>query len=257
MVLEIDNLTFNYKTKKIFNNLSFHVKKGETVSILGINGVGKSTLILCLLGLLKHQGGSVKYNNISLEDIDTKEKARLIGYVPQKETNSFAFSVKDIVLMGRNGHISLFSKPKKDDIDATNEAMEIVGVSHLQDRVYNELSGGEMQLVMVARALATFPKLLIMDEPISHLDVGRQNEMLKLMRILNKDYGISILMTSHYPDHALAISHQTLLLKSEDNSEFGDTKEMMNENKLYDLFGVNFAALKIEGKHRTVPKWQV
>jgi iron complex transport system ATP-binding protein len=257
MVLEVNDLTFNYETKKIFNNLYFDVQKGETVTILGINGVGKSTLIRCLLGLLDFESGSVKYDRKALDDITTKARAKYIGYVPQKETNPFAFSVEEIVLMGRNGHISLFAKPKKADLDAAYEAMDIVGVTHLRDRIYNELSGGEMQLVMVARALATFPKLLIMDEPISHLDVGKQNEMLKLISKLNKEYGISVLMTSHYPDHALAISHRTLLLKGEAGSDFGETKEMMSSENLFELFGVSFASITLGEKHRTVPKWQV
>ncbi len=257
MVLEVKDLAFSFAKKSIFNDLNFDVKKGKTVTILGVNGVGKSTLIRNILGILEFQKGEVNYGSSSLHTLNNKQRAQYIGYVPQKETNPFAFSAGEVVLMGRNSNISMFSKPKKVDMDAVDEAMDIVGVSHLKDRVYNELSGGEMQLVMVARALCTFPPLMIMDEPISHLDVGRQNQMLKLISMLNEKYGISVLMTSHYPDHALAVSNKTLLLKGDAQSEFGDTHEMMHDEKLFSLFGVNFTSLHLDGKKRTFPRWHV
>lgn len=255
MVLRVKDLSFSYGKRVILSNVSLHVSTPETLAILGINGVGKSTLIKAIMGLIECNSGKILLNDMDINKYDNKTRAKLIGYVPQKETNPFGFLVKEVVLMGRNGFVPLFKKPTCKDIKKADEAMEIVGITHLKERTYNELSGGEMQLVMIARALSSFPSFIIMDEPISHLDVGRQNQVLSLIKMLKKEFGIGIIITSHYPDHVLAVCDDTLFLKGENGSKFGKSNELMNEKELKELFNVGFISLNLEGQNRIIPKW--
>lgn len=255
MVLSVKELSFSYGKRDILKKVNLEITSPQTLAILGVNGVGKSTLIGAIMGLIEYGSGEILLDNEDIRKIDNKKRAKLIGYVPQKETNPFGFLVKEVVLMGRNGFVPLFKKPTKEDLEFANKAMEIVGITHLQNRTYNELSGGEMQLVTIARALSAFPPFIIMDEPISHLDVGKQNRVLSLIKMLKDELNIGILITSHYPDHVLAVADKVLFLKGEDGSKFGESNTLMNEKELEKLFGVEFIALNLQEQDRIIPKW--
>lgn len=257
MVLEVENLRFKYNEKIILKDINFHVPKAKTVGILGINGIGKSTLLKILLSLQNFKDGNIKLDGKNLFDLNQKDRAKLISYVPQKETAVFSFLVKDFILIGRNAYVNLFSKPSNDDKLAVLKAANIVGITHLLDRSLYELSGGMMQLVLIARALCTFPKILIMDEPISYLDIFHQNSILSIINLLNTKYGISVLFTSHYPDHTLAIAHKTLLLKGEKGYIFGNTKDVLSAENLSSIFNLDFLSVELLNKNRLLPNWDI
>ncbi|EDO9793964.1 ATP-binding cassette domain-containing protein [Campylobacter fetus] len=257
MVLNVNNISFSYADDLILNRVSFDILKGETVSILGKNGIGKSTLLKILLSLQSYSSGEIFIDGVNIRSINLKHRARFLGYVPQAENSTFAFLVKDIILMGRNAHLGLFQRPSKYDLDYVLEAADIVGITNLLSKNIYELSGGEKQLVLIARALCLFPKLLIMDEPISYLDVFHQNKILSLINLLNTKYNISVLFTSHYPDHTLAISHKTLLLNGANGAIFGESKDILTDINLKNLFGISFFGLKINEKDRLLPKWNI
>lgn len=251
MVLSVRNLSFGYHKKNILNNISFDVKKGETLTILGENGAGKSTLLSLILGLLKGNNGDIFLLNQSIKS--QRQIAQIIGFVPQSEKSVFSFSVADMILFGLNANISLFSKPSKEDYEKVLKASDLAGCSHLLDSNIDEISGGQKQLVLIARALVGNPKLLIMDEPISYLDTAHQNNILRLISKLNEK-GISVIFSSHYPDHSLMVAHKALLLLK-DNHLFGSADDILNSENLKELFKIDFIKETIFGQSRILPKW--
>lgn len=256
MVLSISNLNFNYGKKVILKDLNISLKQSQTLAILGPNGIGKSTLIRILLSLLPMQSGEIILNGENFKSLSLKERAKLIGYVPQNEKPNFAFSVLDMIMLGKNASIGLFKAPSKKDIDDAYNAAILAGCKHLLEQKIDELSGGQMQLVLIARAIISKPKLLIMDEPTSFLDTTHQNEILSLISRLNNQ-GMAVMFSSHHLDHAFMISHKSLLLNGEQGYIYGDTKEILNEQNLYDLFNTNFIMAQIEGKTRILPRWSI
>lgn len=256
MVLSISDLNFNYGKKVILKDLNISLKQSQTLAILGPNGIGKSTLIRILLSLLPMQSGEVILNGENFKSLSLKERAKLIGYVPQNEKPNFAFSVLDMIMLGKNASIGLFKAPSKKDIEDARQAAILAGCEHLLEQKIDELSGGQMQLVLIARAIISKPKLLIMDEPTSFLDTTHQDEILSLISRLNHQ-GICVIFSSHYADHVFMISHQCLLLNGEQGYIYGDTKETLNEQNLYNLFNTNFIIAQIEGKTRILPRWSI
>lgn len=251
MVLSVENLSFAYNQKNILNKISFNVKKGETLAILGKNGAGKSTLLSLILGLLKSENGDIFLLNQKIKS--QRQRAQIIGFVPQSEKNIFSFKVTDMILFGLNANISLFSKPSKEDYEKVLKASELAGCSHLLDLNIDEISGGQKQLVLIARALVSNPKLLIMDEPISYLDTAHQNNILGLILKLNEK-GISVIFSSHYPDHSLMVAHKALLLLK-DSHLFGLAQDILNSENLKELFKIDFIKKEILGQSRILPKW--
>lgn len=256
MVLEVKNLNFSYANKSILNELNFSLESGEVMGILGRNGVGKSTLLKLILGLLNLEHGKILLNSQSIDKITNKERAKLIGYVPQSQNLAFSFSVKDMILMGINANIGTFYRPSKKDTQTVEYVAQIVGISDMLNLNVDELSGGMMQLAFIARALVLSPKILIMDEPTSYLDMAHQDDILNLIKRLKNEFNTSVVFTSHCPDHALCISDKTLLL-SETNYQFGKTKEILTSENLNALFGLEFINFKTQDKARLAPKWSV
>jgi iron complex transport system ATP-binding protein len=171
-MLEVESLSFGFPARTVGRDVSFSLSAGEVVCVLGPNGGGKSTLFRTLLGLLPMHGGSVRLDGRRLEMLARAEIARRIGYVPQAHAGYFAFTVRQMVLMGRTAHLGPFSAPARRDHEVAERVIESLGIGHLGDRVFTEISGGERQLALVARALAQEPALLVMDEPTASLDFG-------------------------------------------------------------------------------------
>ena len=204
-MLEINKAVFGYtgknKRKTVLENVSFSLDKGELLCILGANGVGKTTMYRTILGFLPLLEGELLVDGRDIRQIPREQLAKHIAYVPQYHTPPFAYSVYDVVLMGRGTHISRFSSPGRKDELIALEMLERMGISHLKDDVYTEISGGERQLVLIARALAQQTEYILMDEPAASLDFGNQMRLLGVIRNLTKE-GIGVAFTTHYPDHA-------------------------------------------------------
>lgn len=237
MKLEVNNLSFSYDQRRIFSDVSFSVESGEILSLLGPNGTGKTTLFKAVLGLNKTENGDILLNGKSIREWSRTKIAQFIGYVPQHHIPPFPFKVIDVILMGRTAYLKSFASPAKTDVDIALEAMEILNISYLKDKVYTEISGGERQLVLIARALAQKPELLIMDEPTSNLDFGNQIKVLQHIKHLAQS-GLAIIMSTHYPDHALQYSSKVALMKDNSISRIGVPSLIITEENMRDIYGV-------------------
>ncbi len=240
MKLQIENLDYGYAKRIIGRALNFSVDAGEILCVLGPNGSGKTTLFRTLLGLLPTHGGRIVLERKSLVDWPRNRLAKAIGYVPQAHAAYFAFSVREIVLMGRTAHIGLFSLPSDSDKRAADDALMTLGIAQLADKPYTEISGGERQLTLIARALAQGSQLLIMDEPTASLDFGNQLRVLRQLATLAAT-GIGIVFSTHDPDHALNYADRVLMLKNGELLQCGRPDEVVTGENLQQLYGVKVA----------------
>ena len=197
-LFEVKNISFSYNDEQIFSDISFSIGRGEVLCILGPNGTGKTTLIKCLNGLHDIDSGDILINGKNIKKLSFREISKHIGYIPQSHVPSFPFKVFDVVLMGRAPYLNLTDSPKEEDVKIAQEALKTLGIEYLKDKEYTNLSGGERQLVFLARVLCQKPDMLILDEPTSHLDFGNQIKLLEIIDNLAKS-GLSIIMSSHFP----------------------------------------------------------
>ena len=211
---------------------------GKLICILGPNGVGKSTLFQCILGLSSQHDGEIKVDGKNLEELGVRQRARLISYIPQSHAPVFSYTVRDIVLMSTESTIKGFGNPKKEQIYMAEEAMERIGIGYLADRKYTQISGGERQLVMIARALAQQAKTIIMDEPTSNLDYGNQIRIMSRIKELAKE-GYTIIQSSHQPDQAFLYADEILVLNEGKVLIKGTPKEVLSENIIRKIYGVD------------------
>lgn len=214
-LITVQDLAFSYSgdmEQAVFRDVSFSVGPGNVFCLLGPNGTGKSTLLKCLPNVLQGWKGKVLFGDREIARMSPMDVARGIGYVPQNQVPTFPFLVKDIVVMGRAPHISLFSSPGIRDSLVACEAMERVGIAALADRPCTTLSGGEWQLTLIARALCQEPRLMVLDEPTSHLDMGNQMKILRVVKDL-AEKGLAVIMASHFPDHAFMAATEVAILK--------------------------------------------
>ena len=248
-ILDVKNAEFSYNGKKsIFRNVNISIERGDVLCILGPNGTGKSTLVKCINSLLKLKSGEILLKNKNIYSIGKTELAKTIGYIPQSNGSTFAYSVLDVVLMGRAPHLSLTSVPGKNDYKIAEEALESLGILFLRDKAYTEISGGERQLVLMARALAQQPEILLLDEPTSHLDFGNQIRTLKVINELSKK-GLSVIMTSHFPDHAFLSSNKVAIMNQGTIMEMGKPEYVVTEENMKEAYGINVKILDID-EHR-------
>ena len=251
MRFEVQNGCFSYpKGREILHNISFTAEDGSVVSILGPNGVGKTTLVKCMLGFLHWREGQTLIDGRNAGELSSKELWRNVAYVPQAKSVTFPMSCEEMVLLGRSAYLGMFAMPGKADRSAAEKAMELAGVCHLRDKSCSEISGGELQLVLIARALAATPSLLILDEPETGLDFRNQLIVLELIERLAREEGISAILNTHYPEHAISISARTLLLRRDGTSLFGPAKEMLTASNMQDTFGVEVSMREEEIRGR-------
>ena len=237
-MIKVDNLGFYYKANNwLFKNISLDIKKGEVITILGPNGRGKTTFLKCLVGI----------NNPKLGNIDLEGK---IGFVPQLSTPPYGFSVLDIVLMGTSKHKSVFETINNENIKSANYWLGRVGMQHLENSDFSDLSGGQRQMVLIARALCYGKDILILDEPSSALDLANQRKLLNLLLELSNN-GTTIIMTTHSPNHALKIADKTLMLFGEEEFIFGNTKDVVNADNLSKLFETKVDCINYELNGKT------
>lgn len=246
--LELKSVSCGYEKNQIVRDISFTISQGEVICLLGPNGVGKTTLFKAILGFLPLESGEVLLNGEKIERWSRKKLAGYIGYVPQAHEPPFPYRVLDVILMGRISHMKFFSNPGSEDILAAEEALNSIGIYHLRDRIYTEISGGERQMVLIARALAQNPKILIMDEPTSNLDFGNQIRVLEQVKAL-AERGFGVLMTSHAPDHAFLSATKVALMGRDHQFKLGATEEILSEEELFRTYGVNVMILNIESRN--------
>ena len=201
-LIQIKNAAFSYGKEDVFSDISLEISKGEIFCLFGPNGCGKSTLIQCLLGILDLCSGSIYLRGKDIMCMKPQEIAREAAYIPQIHDKPFPFKVIDVVMMGRAAYTGFFSIPTRKDRKIAEEALEKVGIIHFKERPYTQLSGGETQLVLVARALAQRTPILIMDEPTAHLDFRHELSFLETIRKLVAETDITVVMATHFPNHA-------------------------------------------------------
>ncbi len=238
MILEVKNVSCGYRLHPpVVEHLSLTVNTGEIWCILGPNGVGKTTFFKSLLGFLRLKSGVIKIDGEDIGNWNRKKMARVIGYVPQAQTNPFPFTVEDVVLMGRTPYLNVLSAPSAKDIAVAERTIQMLGIAHLKNKQYTELSGGERQMVLIARALTQEPEILIMDEPTSNLDFGNQVRVLRHVCRLSEN-GLTILMTSHFPDHAFICNAKVVLFQPH-RFVVGNAQEIVTERSLREAYGVD------------------
>jgi len=253
-MLKIESLSFGFPGRTVGREVSFALGAGEAMCVLGPNGGGKTTLFRTILGLLPLHAGKILFEDTSLASLSRGEIARRMGYVPQGNAAYFAFTVRDFVLMGRTAHLGVFSVPGRNDRELAERVLESLGIGALAERPVTEISSGERQLALVARALAQEPRLLVLDEPTASLDFGNQIRVLQKIAALTSS-GISILFSSHDPDHAFLCAQRVLLLGEGRALEIGAPAEVIRADSLKRLYGVSVEVLPLgDGRHTCLPR---
>ena len=236
--LEVSNATFSYDGRRnIFEDVSFSLHPGEVFCILGPNGTGKSTLLRCLCNLYRLKAGSIRIDGTDIATLGPARLARKIGFIPQIHTPTFPYTVLQVVLMGRTPHLNMLASPSDEDHAKAEKALETAGITYLMDKPYTELSGGQMQLVLMARVLAQEPEILLLDEPTSHLDVGNQMRTITMVKRLSEQ-GLSVVMTSHFPDHAFLGTNTVGIMKDGHFVAMGKADDVVTEQNLREIYGV-------------------
>lgn len=236
--ISIENLRFAYDRKPILNDLSLDFPQGGFCSIVGPNGSGKTTLLKCVAGLLKPDSGTVTLNGKLLSEYKMMELAQEIAYVPQYQDIVFEISVFDYVMLGRNPYQTPWETERPEDRDVVREMLEKCNVWHHRDHLLQELSGGERQRVTIARAMAQQTGIMLLDEPLSNLDVTHKFEIMDILQALNEERGTTILIILHDLPIAKAYSKQVLLLKDGNLLQFGDTGAVLTEENIRCCFNL-------------------
>ncbi|GAB6161559.1 ABC transporter ATP-binding protein [Desulfothermus naphthae] len=248
--VKVRELTFGYGDKVVLDHLSFEVSKGEILAILGPNGSGKTTLLKCLNMLLKPQG-SFFIESFDISGLNKKEIAKFVGYVPQMHSPVFSYRVIDVVVSGRTPHLG-FSTPAKQDYDNAYNILDKLGLTHLAHKPYTQLSGGQLRLVLIARALVQQPKVLLLDEPTSHLDLKNRVLVLKILKEITSE-GITIIMSEHDPSLASIFSDKTLLMCNGKIVRYGKAKDVLNRENIAKVYGVNVEIFEKNGNRYVYP----
>jgi len=239
MKLCIRNITFSYEAVKVLEGVTFEVKEREVFGIIGPNGSGKTTLLKCIDMVLKPKIGAILVDGEDVSYFDRREIAKKIGLVPQRESAVYPFTTLDVVLMGRTPHMERFAGESPKDLEAVGNALKITEIEHLAERSVDELSGGEMQRVVIARALAQEPEVLLLDEPTLHLDVNHQLELLDLIKKLTNERRLVTVLVSHDLNLASRYCDKLVLLNSGKIYSVGTTSEVLTPKNIEHVFNVN------------------
>jgi iron complex transport system ATP-binding protein len=250
-LLRAEHLAFGYGARIVGAEVSFALQAGEVLCLLGPNGSGKTTLFKTLLGLLPARAGRVLVDGLDVARWSRARLARAIAYVPQAHAALFPFTVREVVLMGRASRLRPFAAPGRADHAVAEAALASLGIAHLSPRIYTEISGGERQLALVARALAGEPRLLVMDEPTASLDFGNQVQVLAQIRRLARD-GLGVILSTHDPDHAFLCADRVALLHRGRLAALGPPSETITSESLRRLYGVEVAVVPLSGQGRSV-----
>lgn len=252
-VLNVQDLAFGIGARRVGAGISFTLAPGETLAVLGGNGAGKTTLFRTLLGLLPVQGGKLAIDGEEVAKLSPAQRARKLAYVPQQHAAAFAFSVLEAVLMGRSARIGAFARPGRADYDVAHAALDTLGIGTLAKRAITEVSGGERQLVMIARALAQAAPVLVLDEPTTSLDFGNRLRVLAEIDRL-RARGMTILFSTHEPDQALAHADRALLLSEGRMLALDSAERALTAENIERLYGTKVQLVRIdERRYACVP----
>lgn len=251
MRLEISHLSCGYRKKPVLRDISFAVETGECLCLLGPNGVGKTTLFKTVLGLLPPLSGQITVDGEDISGWPEPRRAKIFGYVPQYHTPPFAYSVLQIVTMGRVAHMGMSAAPDAEDVRKAMRALELLGIERLAQTPYTQISGGERQMALIARALAQEAKFLLMDEPTANLDYGNQARVLREIRQLT-ERSLSIIMITHAPDQAFACKSSVLLFSPDRSYRCGAAEDILTEQTLSSVYGIPVGILTGTHEHQVV-----
>lgn len=238
MSIVVQDLCFSYGSRNILKNISFTVEQGELISVLGPNGVGKSTLFQCMLGILSSFTGIIKINNQNVASMHARALSKYIAYIPQSHYPAFNYSVLDMVLMGTTAQLSPFASPGKSQVAIAMKALERIGIDHFAQRDYMHISGGERQLVLIARALAQQSRILIMDEPTANLDYGNQIRVLTQIKSLSQE-GYTVIQSTHNPEQSYMFSKRIIAMLDGKLIAHGAPKDVLTSNMIQTLYGID------------------
>ena len=243
-LIEVQNVGFSYTGHRVLENVSLQVNKQEVFCLLGPNGCGKTTLLDCILGLLKPQEGSIRIQDRDIRNLHPASIAQVVAYVPQNHQKTFPYRVLDIVLMGRAAYTGLFSSPSSRDQAIAEEALDMVGLLRLKSRPYTQLSGGESQLLMIARALAQQTPVLVMDEPTAHLDFRNELTVLETIVKLVQNTGVTVVLATHYPNHAFyfennGIKTTVAIMNQNSDLKMGVPGRVLTEENLRTVYNID------------------
>ena len=241
--LQFQRAYFSYLDGLVLHNINLSVEAGEMVGLLGPNGSGKTTLIKLASGVLKPNQGEIRLDGSSLSQLGRKSIARSVAVVPQLFNVPFAFTTTEVVMLGRTPFLRAFTEESEVDKQFVSNALELVGISELRERRFDELSGGERQKVILAMALAQQPKLLLLDEPTMHLDITHQIETLELIRRLNVEQGLTVIAAMHDLNLASLYFDRLILLKKGKISADGTPAEVLTEDEIREVFS---ASVRVE-----------
>jgi iron complex transport system ATP-binding protein len=254
-LIEVTKVGFSYRKKTVLKQVDLSFHSGEIVTLLGPNGSGKTTLLKIMLGFLPPDSGTVSFAGKPLASHSPRDLARRIAYVPQLHREAFAYSVEDVVLMGRMPYHNFFSTFSKADRDLATAAMEKLEIAHLRERPYTEVSGGERQLALIARSLTQGADVFIMDEPVNGLDYGNQMRLLQGIKNLAKE-GLTFIMTTHFPDHALMTADRVILLQQGSVLADGLPEETITRETIFTLYRIDVDVVPVNGSGRVcLPVW--
>ncbi|MDA5635926.1 MULTISPECIES: ABC transporter ATP-binding protein [Rhizobium/Agrobacterium group] len=238
MTLRLKNISFGHGSKIVGSNLSLDIRAGEVLALLGANGAGKTTLFKTILGLMPPLSGEILLDGKTLSTLSRREQAIKVAYVPQAHEAAFPFTIRDIVLMGRTAHLGRFDMPGDEDHRIAEEALNDLGITALADRPYTQVSGGERQMALIARALSQQASVIVMDEPASSLDYGNQIRLLSRIREIASK-GLSIILSTHNPDHARLVADRVALLHGGALIGIGPPDAVLTAEAIKTLYGVD------------------
>ncbi|GAB6097050.1 ABC transporter ATP-binding protein [Desulfatiferula olefinivorans] len=255
-LIDVTDMSYAYGARPVFDRVSFTVKEGSVFCLIGPNGCGKTTLLDCILGVLTPDSGTLMILGREAASCGSAWRVRSMAYVPQSHEGAFPYTVLDMVLMGRTAHLPFFSSPGRQDAAVALDALDKVGIVAMRDRPFTMLSGGERQLVLIARALAQETPVIVMDEPTAHLDFSHEFIVLETITALVREKGLAVIMATHFPNHAFyfenhGIDTQVAMLRHGGFIRSGTPEAVLTREYIHTLYGIDSTIVTFDQNGRT------